>query len=187
MEVLKDSDPDYEGKQGTNKDQTARVLIREVLIPRTAAERKFAEEFHSPILNWDSPTLAQKTQYGHLAERNTKVCTSANRALCLSLLSSKRVAAFFEPAGRRCQVMWRRLAAIAAIFEVLEAGPRHLIRPTEISMLFLGRSVPRNGGLQEGCKNHHARTEVFQQKSFKFPKAYEAIGSRNDVKIPRRT
>ena len=24
MEVLKDSDPDYEGKQGTNKDQTAR-------------------------------------------------------------------------------------------------------------------------------------------------------------------
>lgn len=33
---------------------------------RTAAERKFAEEFHSPILNWDSPTLAQKTQYGAL-------------------------------------------------------------------------------------------------------------------------
>ncbi|CAE7858136.1 unnamed protein product [Symbiodinium microadriaticum] len=101
MEVLKDSDPDYEGKQGTNKDQTARVLIREVLIPRTAAERKFAEEFHSPILNWDSPTLAQKTQYGHLAESAFQVCTSANRALCLSLLSSKRVAAFFEPAGRR--------------------------------------------------------------------------------------
>jgi len=30
-------------------------------------------------------------------------------------------------------------------------------------------------------------TEVFQQKPFKFPKAYEAIGSRNDIKIPRRT